>query len=85
MAAPATGFQEKVVLWLSGRIALLAGLTRDGAAGGPGGAALVVLIKIWSAGKAPLTCKARSGFPSLLKSPAIRSPPAVLELDGAGS
>ena len=73
------------MLWLIGRIALLAGLTRDGAAGGPGGGAFVVLIKMCSAGNAPLTCRAMSGLPSRLKSPATMSPPATLDLSGGTS
>ena len=70
VAAPATGFHEKVILWFKGNIALFAGLTNVGAAGGPGGGAFVVLIRMCSAGNAPLTCRAMSGLPSLLKSPA---------------
>ena len=66
------------MLWFNGNIALFAGLTNVGRQGGPRRAvAFVVLIKMWSAGNAPLTCRARSGFPSRLKSPATMSPPAA--------
>jgi hypothetical protein len=34
VAAPATAFQEKVMLWFNGSLALFAGLTKVGAAGG---------------------------------------------------
>ena len=82
VAAPAAAFHEKVMLWLGGSFALFAGLTRVGAAGGAGvgeGVAAVEFIKTFNAGFAPTTCRAISGLPSLLKSPATSVPPLILD------
>src|SRR5688572_4903214 len=43
------------------------------------------LFNVWVGWACVSPARARSGLPSLLKSPAMRSPPAVLECGGAGS